>query len=129
MSATIADALDATSHSKTAALLLEKCNQVSLELTSSDGARPSGAAVLAPSRLARLEREVRSYLATPRGAGSQTGLPRLKQRFVGWPGRLLHRAGQAGRRHGGIGGGRVAENLELRRGKPVGGCGGVGGEG
>jgi hypothetical protein len=47
------------------------------------GASPEGAAVIAPSRLVRLEREVRSYLATTLSAGSQTGLSRLKQRFVG----------------------------------------------
>jgi hypothetical protein len=36
MSATTADALEEPSHSKPAALLLEKCAQVSLELTICD---------------------------------------------------------------------------------------------
>ena len=52
---------------------------------------------------------------------SQTGLSRLKPRFAGYPATARVRRGLQGRWWRGL-----AANLELRRGKPVGGCRGVG---
>jgi hypothetical protein len=105
------------------------CRRGGLRTLSSDGASPSGAAVLAPSRLARLEREVRGLLCDKAKAGLPDGLvpSEAKVRGLAWEAASPGGASRsAARWRWGRG---LAANLELRRGKPVGGCGGVGGGG
>ena len=58
--------------------------------------------------------------AATRNSGSQTGLPRLKPRFAGYPAAARIRRGLPWRWRRG-----VAANLELRRGEPGGGCRGA----